>query len=74
MKRRYRTSKRPSRIMRQVHIGDTWRDRKTGELITVQAIRPSARFACYIMINDKHYILPPRYFWDKYERVTDADI
>lgn len=74
-KYRYRTSKRPSRIMKLLERHPTWVNRETGEYVAVHELIPSKRFACWVRFGklgeEKPVgILPPRYFWDKHRPMT----
>lgn len=57
--------------MKQVEIGGLWKHRITGQEVQILEIRPSHRYACYIIFGDEksEQILPPRYFWGRYKKV-----
>jgi hypothetical protein len=69
---KYKTSKRPSRILKQVKIGSQWIYKKDGSLHRVIGIIDRQRYpnAKFILI-DQHWLLPPRYFWDLMEKADD---
>ena len=69
--RRFRTAKRPARIMKQAKIGTKWVHKETGKIYTISGIRKSHRFACYIEFEDTSWLLPPRYFWDLFRKYED---
>lgn len=67
----FRTSKRPARIMKMAKVGTKWKYKKTGEIYTIAGTRPSHRYSCYIEFENTSWLLPPRYFWDLFERYED---
>lgn len=70
--RSFRTSKRPSRIMKQARIGTVWQHKETGKLHTIVNIRPAYHYSCYIQLDtEAGWLLPPRYFWDLFRKYED---
>lgn len=80
-KRSYRTSKRPSRILKMARLHKTWISRNGDDYVTIKDISPFKRFFNSYLIqfssvfnNPGHdYFLLPRYFWDKYRPMTSEE-
>lgn len=85
-KRTYRTSKRPSRILKMIRNHNTWISRDGGEYVAVNEIIPFKRFYGSYMIRftslfqpydsssrEHSYYRPTRYFWDKYRPLTEEE-